>query len=111
MPELKLEIWPGFITSIRQHEQDILVCAEISHKIMRQETILDIMRKLHANSRDFRKEFVDEVVGTTVLTSYNNKTYRIDDIDFEKNPGTTFDTKNGPVTFVQYYEQVRITRF
>ena len=39
-----------------------------------------------------------------VLSRYNNKTYRIDDIDWEKNPLSTFSTRNGEVSFVQYYE-------
>ena len=39
-----------------------------------------------------------------VLSRYNNKTYRIDDIDWDKNPLSTFSTRNGEVSFVQYYE-------
>ncbi|PSN42981.1 hypothetical protein C0J52_13213 [Blattella germanica] len=30
--EYKLELWPGYITSIRQHEQELLLCTEITHK-------------------------------------------------------------------------------
>lgn len=37
-----MEVWPGYITSIRQHENDILMCAEISSKVMRSETLHDI---------------------------------------------------------------------
>lgn len=39
----KLELWPGYLTSIRQHETDILMCAGINHKIMRQETALELL--------------------------------------------------------------------
>lgn len=39
---------------------------------------------------------------------YNNKTYRIDDIDFNKNPMTKFKTRNGEeISFVDYYKKVR----
>lgn len=44
LPEHKLELWPGYLTSIRQHERDILMCSEITNKVMRLETILDIYR-------------------------------------------------------------------
>ena len=38
---------------------------------------------------------------------YNNKTYRIDDIDFSKNPMTKFMGRNGEeMTFVEYYKKV-----
>lgn len=35
----------------------------------------------------------------TVITRYNNKTYRIDDIDFESNPTSTFDQCGNKVSF------------
>lgn len=54
VPDYKLEIWPGFITSIRQHERDIMMCSEISHKIMRNEKVLDIL--LNCLRKD-RKEY------------------------------------------------------
>ena len=31
----KLEIWPGYVTSIRQHEDQILLCCEVSCKVLR----------------------------------------------------------------------------
>ena len=31
----KLEIWPGYVTSIRQHEEQILLCCEVSCKVLR----------------------------------------------------------------------------
>jgi hypothetical protein len=39
----KLELWPGYMTSIRQHETDILLCCGVNHKIMRQETALEVL--------------------------------------------------------------------
>ena len=37
-----LEIWPGYTTSLRQHENSPLLCCEISNKIMRLESVLDM---------------------------------------------------------------------
>lgn len=52
--DYQLELWPGYITSIRQHEHDILMCSEISHKVMRQETVYDILVNCRNNARDFK---------------------------------------------------------
>lgn len=82
------------------------MCAEITHKVMRVETIYDIMARVKREERDFQTAFLQEVLGTTVLTDYNNKTYRIDDIDFTKKASDTFETKNGPITFIDYYRNV-----
>ena len=51
MRDFKLELWPGYITSIRQHEHDILTCAEITHKVMRDETLLTILNDCYQSSR------------------------------------------------------------
>ena len=101
-----MELWPGYITSIRQHENDILLCAEISSKVMRNETLLSIFGECVKNFRDSREAFAQAVVGTTVLTDYSNKTYRIDDIDWDRTPSSTFSTRNGDITFIDYYRQV-----
>lgn len=106
-----MELWPGYTTSIRQHEVQLLLCAEITHKVMRDETILDILMRIKRDHREFQPEFEREMLGATVLTKYNNKTYRIDEIDFKKKPSDTFDTKNGPITFVDYYLNVCVHGF
>ncbi|EDW02946.1 protein piwi [Drosophila grimshawi] len=102
--EFSLELWPGYETSIRQHETDILLCAEITHKVMRTETVYDIMRRTSANPSTHQEEFRVNVLGLIVLTDYNNKTYRINDVDFAQTPRTTFSCKGKDVSFVEYYQ-------
>uniref|UniRef100_A0A1A9WLY7 PAZ domain-containing protein n=1 Tax=Glossina brevipalpis TaxID=37001 RepID=A0A1A9WLY7_9MUSC len=100
----QMEIWPGYQTSIRQHEQDILLCAEITHKVMRTDTLYQILTET-ASERDYKKSFAQRVIGTVVLTDYNNKTYRVDDVNFDVNPLSTFSTKDGEVNYIKYYKQ------
>lgn len=102
----RVELWPGYITSIRQHEHDILVCAEVSHKVMRQETLYDILRSCQSNSgQTWQEDFKREVIGSVVLTDYNNRTYRVDDVDFNSSPSSTFDQKGQQVSYIDYYQQ------
>lgn len=51
MPQHKLQLWPGYETSIGMYETNILLCAEISTKVMRQETVLDFLSQC-ANDRN-----------------------------------------------------------
>lgn len=107
IPDFRIQLWPGYTTSIRQHETDILMCAEIGTKLMRNETILDILNEIYnRNNRGWQNQFLATVVGATVLTRYNNKTYRIDDVDFTSNPTKTFETKDGPKQYLDYYREV-----
>jgi len=41
-----------------------------------------------------------------VLTDYNNKTYRIDDVDFESSPMTKFSIRDGEFSVIEYYKKV-----
>ncbi|XP_065086066.1 protein aubergine-like [Ochlerotatus camptorhynchus] len=105
IPEYRIELWPGYMTSIRQHEQDILVCCEIAHKTMRMQTCYDILRDCQKHDRNFKDAFTRSVLGVVVLTGYNNKTYPIHDVSFDTTPQSTFETKNGKTSFIDYYKQ------
>lgn len=102
--EFNIELWPGYITSIRQHETELLICSEVAHKVMRTDTIHDNLQRIVREQRDYKLAFSGWILGQTVLTAYNNKTYRVDDVNYEKTPESTFDTKNGPISFVDYYK-------
>ncbi|KAH8377461.1 hypothetical protein KR093_005619, partial [Drosophila rubida] len=101
----RMELWPGYTTSIRQHESDLLLCAEIAHKVMRTDTLYHILSKNIRESDDYQAAFKREVIGMVVLTDYNNKTYRVDDVDFASSPMTKFSTKDGEISFVDYYKK------
>ncbi|XP_034941705.1 piwi-like protein Siwi isoform X2 [Chelonus insularis] len=109
--EFRLELWPGYQTSIRQHERNILMGVEITSKVMRQETLLDILNNVRqrVDSGDLQAACRAEVIGLTVLTDYNNNTYRVEDIDFGHNPQSSFKiTKGGKeteTTYIDYYRQ------
>lgn len=80
---------------------------EFINKVMRTETCYDMLQRL-MNSRhaNYQEQFAREMIGLTVLTDYNNQTYRIDDVDFGQNPLTKFDRRDGPISYKDYYSQV-----
>lgn len=40
----RLEIWPGYVTTITRYEGGLLLMCDVSHKVIRQETVYDIIR-------------------------------------------------------------------
>lgn len=57
--------------------------------------------------QEFNSAALKALVGQSVITRYNNKTYRIDDIDFEQTPSSSFDLMNGTsTTFIDYYKVI-----
>nr|AGH30330.1 piwi [Nilaparvata lugens] len=105
IPEFSLELWPGYLTSMRQHEHSFLLCVEIIHKVLRQDTAYDLLRlAMQRDSRNYQDIFRNEMIGQVVLTSYGNTaTYKVDDVDFTSNPDTTFDMKGVKTTIRDYY--------
>lgn len=67
--------------------------------------MLNIFRIYRKDKPNFRRNFQSQIIGQTVLTAYNNKTYRIDDVDFETTAGSTFKKKDEDISYVQYYAE------
>jgi len=103
----KIEVWPGYVTSIRQHESKVLLCCEIGNKILRTDTVLDQMEELlkrGLSTNTFRANAEKNLLGAIVMTRYNNKTYRVDDIAWDKNPSHEFEGRNGEkISYMMYY--------
>ena len=68
----KLEVWPGYVTSIRQHESKILLCCEIGNKVLRTDTVLDqiedIFKRSGSNTATFRSSVEKALLGCIVIT-------------------------------------------
>ncbi|KAF4011631.1 hypothetical protein G4228_003101 [Cervus hanglu yarkandensis] len=106
--EYRLEIWPGYVTSILPYEIGLTLCADVSHKLLRMETAYDLISHTHEKARgeDAKEKILRELVGSSVLTKYNNRTYRVDDIIWEMSPSSTFTKSDGSeISFVDYYKE------
>ena len=68
------------------------MCVDQSFKILRTDSALDLMKAAHQkDSQNFQRNVSRALIGQIVMTRYNNKTYRIDDILWKENIMTTFD--------------------
>jgi hypothetical protein len=108
VPQHKLEVWPGYITHITEQEGGLLLMADVSHRVLRIETCFDVMSTEHNRTKGgptFHSECVKQIVGQIVLTRYNNNTYRVDDIDWNQSPKSTFPLRSGgEMSYVEYYK-------
>ena len=70
--EYNLDIINGFSTSIAVYENQLLLCAELTHKLLHKTTVFDRMDEIYRSSRDvadFREKCVQELVGRIVMTT------------------------------------------
>ncbi|NXI49548.1 PIWL1 protein, partial [Chloroceryle aenea] len=108
IPNHRLMVWPGFTSSILQYEESIMLCVDVSHKVLRSETVLDSIYSLYyqVEEQRFKEACANELIGLVVLTKYNNRTYRIDDIDWNASPRSTFRKSDGSeISYVDYYKK------
>lgn len=107
IPKHRLQLWPGYETTIGMYDSGLLLRSEISTKIMREETVLDFLKDCASNRNkdpQWMVKFKMGVIGSTVLTRYNNQTYRIDDVDENTNTQSTFQKKDGSrISYIDYY--------
>lgn len=58
MPEHKLELWPGYTTSVVQCEDNVMLLSEISYKVVRNDTAHDLFlavyKKVQEEGGDIR---------------------------------------------------------
>lgn len=107
--QFRLEVWPGWLTSIQRLDGGLKLCIDASFRVLRLETVRDIMmavreRTKHTHS-PIKEACEGELVGTIIMTRYNNRAYRIDGLDFNKKPTDTFvmDRDGGKeISYVDY---------
>lgn len=106
IPQYNLELINGFATSIANYEDRLLLCAELTHKLLHKTTVLNLMREAYNNDpQSFREVSTARCVGRIVMTRYKDKTYQINDINWDVSPMSTFEYRNETITFVEYYKR------
>ncbi|XP_054353972.2 piwi-like protein 2 isoform X2 [Pongo pygmaeus] len=103
----RLQIWPGYAASIRRTDGGLFLLADVSHKVIRNDSVLDVMHAIYQQNKEhFQDECTKLLVGNIVITRYNNRTYRIDDVDWNKTPKDSFTMSDGKeITFLEYYSK------
>ncbi|KAG4079836.1 hypothetical protein HA402_014967 [Bradysia odoriphaga] len=105
IPQHKLEIWPGYVTAVDEYEDGVMLCLDVSHRLLCTETVLDILTHAYVSDKsNFQQKAMEALLGQVVLTRYNNKTYRIDDILFNESPQSTFTMSGKDVSYMEYYK-------
>lgn len=99
-------IWPGFQTSIGVYDtpagfSPLLMCIDPKFRIVRTDTAFQVMleartvaQRLHPNNADaMNAEVLKAIKGAVVTTKYNNVSYRVESVHFDKSPATTFEVR------------------
>lgn len=101
LDQFNIQMWQGVESSIRDYEAGNLLNLDICFKIIHSKTVLEELRELGQDQSKIRATCESEVV----ITPYNNKPYRITQVDFDSNPASQFETRSGPKSYAEYYRE------
>lgn len=104
--EYNLNLINGFATSIASYDEKLLLCCELTHKLLHNQTVYELMMSHYNNAQNeehFRSICMNDLVGRIIMTKYNDQTYKIADIDWDSNPASVFSYRGNEVTFIDYY--------
>ncbi|XP_078812582.1 piwi-like protein 2 isoform X1 [Oryzias latipes] len=103
----RLQVWPGYSTAIKRMDGGLYLAVDVSHKVLRNDSVLDLMNTLYQQTKEnFKDACTKELIGSIAITRYNNRTYRIDDIEWDKSPKDSFTLMDGTeTTFLEYYSK------
>ncbi|XP_039233280.1 protein argonaute-3 isoform X2 [Drosophila yakuba] len=106
VPLAKLEVWPGYVTAVDEYKGGLMLCCDVSHRILCRKTVLEMLVDLYQQNIEHYQESARKMlVGNIVLTRYNNRTYKINEICFDQNPKSQFQIKTVCTSYVEYYRQ------
>ena len=75
----------------------------------RTDTVYDQIQEIHkrvGGGPNFHRSVEKALLGAIVITRYNNQTYRVDEIDWDKTPSDEFDGRNGEkMSYQKYYAE------
>ncbi|CAG9317621.1 unnamed protein product [Blepharisma stoltei] len=112
IPGLGLEVWQGYTASFAHHYDRMLLNIDFASKIIRNMTALGLIQEIKANSGpNWKQAIEDQLYGLIVMAGYGNyRCYRIEGIDFESSPTSTFLRNKVEVSYQNYYfEQYEVT--
>jgi aubergine len=106
--EYPLKIWPGFSASLHGTDSGGLVRLDIAYKVARTDSVLQLLNDILNDSRiDNPHEYAkEELMNRIVYTPYNNRTYCVHDIAFDRVPTDSFPIEEGETTtYCDYYSR------
>jgi len=99
------EIFRGYHVPCRVIEKGLAIQIALKTKLIAKYSALDRIKEIMEQYTSYVEKVKQEIIGRSVRAVYgNNRHWKITDIDFTKNPLSTFEhEKKGKISFAKYY--------
>lgn len=104
----KIAVWPGFDTRMIMKEKGALLSIDVAFKVVRTDTVLNYISQIRDQAeqkgKDYKEAINEAILNATVVTKYNQKTYKVVRVEYDMSPETTFDQNGKQVSYMEYYK-------
>ena len=104
-----IDIWPGFFSSMQRLQSGPLLQIDLANKVVRKDKLINEIRTMTQKGKN-PDQVSSEMEGVSVVTSYGKtkRNYRIERIDFNQSPLSTFKKGEGEdakeMSYMEYYQ-------
>ena len=99
--------WPGYATSLSNYQSGILFTVNPTNKFLMNRTAYDVIKGTRGtNTKD---NIAKELNARGVMTHYNKKVYRVEEVDYDHTPKDKFTLQEKStkreLTYIDYYKE------
>ncbi|CAG9788648.1 unnamed protein product [Diatraea saccharalis] len=110
IPQHKLEVWPGYVTAVDEYEGGLMLTLDSTHRVLRTQSVLSFIKEsIQTEGANWKRAMAERLVGSSVMTTYNKKLFRVDSIDDTMTPRSTFEKNDKgqiiKISYIDYYKK------
>ncbi|XP_038222567.1 piwi-like protein Ago3 [Zerene cesonia] len=110
IPQYKLEVWPGYVTAVDEYEGGLMLTLDSTSRVLRTQSVLSLIKETaQQEGANWKRALSEKLISCSVMTTYNNKLFRVDSIDDSMTPKSTFEKKEKgetiQISYIDYYKK------
>jgi len=102
------QVWPGYATSLSTFQSGVLFTVNPTNKFIMERTAYDVIKGTRGGGNT-KENIAKELHARGVMTTYNRRVYRIEEVSYDNSPKDTFLLKENKMTrevsYVDYYKE------
>ena len=102
------QVWPGYATSLSTFQKGVLFSVNPTNKFIMERTAYDVIKGTRGGGNT-KENIAKELHARGVMTTYNRRIYRIEEVSYENSPKDTFLLKEKKMTrevsYIDYYKE------
>lgn len=89
LQQFNISMWQGISSSVRDYQIGCMLNLDICYRVIHSKTVLEEFREMGGDQLKIKAS----AMGQLVISIYNNRPYKIVDVDFSLTPQSTFETR------------------